>query len=82
MQIYSYIRENVHNLDDWAVFSSAVVGMFFPYRHVGIIWSWRRHATVDIIWVSKSNETPKNWKNKSFSDYTRIHYKLTLIPIH
>ena len=24
--------------------SSAVVGMFFPYRHVGIIWSRRRHA--------------------------------------
>ena len=23
---------------------SAVVGMFFPYRHVGIIWSRRRHA--------------------------------------
>ena len=24
--------------------TSAVVGMFFPYRHVGIIWSRRRHA--------------------------------------
>ena len=26
--------------------------------------------------------SPKNCKNKSFSSYTRIHYKLTLIPIH
>ena len=26
------------------VTTSAVVGMFFPYRHVGIIWSRRRHA--------------------------------------
>ena len=27
-----------------AIFRSAVVGMFSPYRHVGIIWSRRRHA--------------------------------------
>ena len=26
------------------VITSAVVGMFFPYRHVGIICSRRRHA--------------------------------------
>ena len=26
------------------VMNSAVVGMIFPYRHVGIIWSRRRHA--------------------------------------
>ena len=26
------------------VINSAVVGMFFPYRHVGIIWPRRRHA--------------------------------------
>ena len=26
------------------IVTSAVVGMFFPYRHVGIIWSRRRHA--------------------------------------
>ena len=26
--------------------------------------------------------SPKNCKNKGFSSYTRIHYKLTLIPIH
>ena len=38
---------------------------------------------VDIIRVSESNETlAEKRKNKSFSGYTRIHYKLTLIPIH
>ena len=38
---------------------------------------------VDIIWVSKSNETlAENGKKKCFSGYTRIHYKLTLILIH
>ena len=26
------------------VYTSAVVGMFFPYRHVKIIGSWRRHS--------------------------------------
>ena len=44
---------------------------------------------VDIIWVSKSNETLAEKKKTVkkfffFSGYTRIglHYKLTLIPIH
>ena len=65
------------------VVTSAVVGMFFPYRHVGIIWSRRRHAcrhnsSFKIEW----NTRPKTVKTKDFSSYTRIHYKLTLIPIH
>ena len=75
-RVKSYLPPSTLNL----LASSAVVGMFFPYWHVGIIWSWHRHAcrhnsNFKIEWNTRR-------KNKSFSGYTRIHYKLTLIPIH
>ena len=65
------------------VYISAVVGMFFPYRHVEIIGSRRRHAcrhnsSFKVEW----NTRRKTVKTKSFSGYTRIHYKLTLISIN
>ena len=37
------IENNIY-LNIMSVIISAVVGMFFPYRHVAIIWSRRRHA--------------------------------------
>ena len=57
---------------------SAVVGMFFPYRHVGIIWSQRRHGCRhNLSFKIEWNTLRKTVKTIfSFSGYTRIglHY--------
>ena len=64
--------------------TSAVVGLFFPYRHVGIIWSRRRYGCRhNLSFKIEWNTRRKTVKTIFFlSGYTRIglHYKLTLIP--
>ena len=41
--------------------NSAVIGMFFPYRHVGIIWSRRRHASFQIEWSTRRKKNKQKF---------------------
>ena len=46
LEIFTFLQKSVspERKTQHAVITSAVVGMFFPYRHVGIILSRRRHG--------------------------------------
>ena len=62
---------------DVSILISAVVGMFFPHRHVGIIWSRRRHGCRhNLSFKIEWNTRRKTAKTFFFSGYTCIglHY--------
>ena len=67
----------------YCICTSAVVGMFFPYRHVKIIGSRCRHAcrhnsSFKLEW----NTRRKTLKTKVSRVIHAFIIKLTLIPIH